>query len=88
MRYLNFLCVSLAITIFAPTAAFAHDGGQGLYGEIDDKVITNFGFALIAFFPLFAFIMSLLQWKLDKRKETRKEAEKNFSTSAAWRGGW
>ena len=37
------------------TAALAHDGGEGWWGETNDKVVTNAGFILIAFFPLFIF---------------------------------
>jgi hypothetical protein len=32
--------------------------------------------------------MSLLQWRLDKRKEARKLAAKRRAGAAEWRGGW
>ena len=69
-------------------AALAHDGGQGTWGETNDKVITNAGFILIAFFPLFILTMSLLQWRLDKRKDARKAAAKARAARADVRGGW
>lgn len=72
--------------LLAAAPASAHDGGMGTYGEANDKVVTNFGFAVIAFFPLIILLFSLLQWKLDKRKERRKAATKKLS--AEWRGGW
>jgi hypothetical protein len=75
----------VGLLLLAPSA-LAHDGGMGTYGEANDKVITNFGFAVIAFFPLIILLFSLLQWKLDKRKEQRKAATKKLS--ADWRGGW
>jgi hypothetical protein len=79
---------SVALLALAP-AAFAHDGGQGWYGVADDKVVTNAGFILIAFFPLFIFVMSMLQWRLDKRKERRKKVHKELAgDEQAWRGGW
>jgi hypothetical protein len=82
----------LTLTLLALTAPVAlaegHDGGEGLWGETDDKVITNAGFFLIAFFPLFVFTMSLLQSSLDKRKERRKAAEKARRARADQRGGW
>jgi hypothetical protein len=82
------LTVSL-LALTAPVAlAEGHDGGEGLWGETDDKVITNAGFILIAFFPLFIFAMSLLQSTLDKRKERRKAAEKARRARADQRGGW
>jgi hypothetical protein len=81
------LSTIVAFVLLAP-AALAHDGGQGLYGEAGDKVVTNAGFIVIAFFPLFILVMSLLQWRLDKRKEARKAAAKRRSSAAEWRGGW
>ena len=69
-------------------AAAGEDQGQGLYGETDDKVVTNAGFFLIAFFPLLIFFLSLIQWRLDRRKERRKAAEKARRARADLRGGW
>ncbi|MEA2253112.1 MAG: hypothetical protein QOJ82_4184 [Solirubrobacteraceae bacterium] len=80
-------CVVLLLAL-AP-AALAHDSGQGWYGEADDKVVTNAGFLLILFFPLFVFAMSMLQGALDRRKERRKKAHKDLAgDERAWRGGW
>jgi hypothetical protein len=81
------LSTIVAFALLAP-AALAHDGGEGLYGETSDKVVTNAGFIVIAFFPLFILLMSLLQWRLDKRKELRKAAAKRRAGAAEWRGGW
>ncbi|MEJ7797595.1 MAG: hypothetical protein WKF42_03775 [Solirubrobacteraceae bacterium] len=72
------------LLVLAP-AVLAHDGGEGLYGETDDRVVTNAGFILIIFFPLFIFFVSLLQWQLEKRKDRRKAAAK---AAAASPGGW
>jgi hypothetical protein len=79
--------VLLALALLAP-AALAHDGGQGLYGETDDKVVTNAGFLVIAFVPVFVGLMSLLQWRLDKRKQARLAAKRSRASSVEWRGGW
>jgi hypothetical protein len=73
--------------LLAPVAA-AHDGGEGWWGETNDEVITNAGFILIAFFPLLIFVLSMLQWRLDKRKEQRKLAAKARKARADLRGGW
>ena len=79
---------SAALLVLAP-AALAHDGGEGWYGVTTDKVTTNAGFILIGFFPLFIFVMSMLQWRLDKRKERRKKVHKELAgDEQAWRGGW
>jgi hypothetical protein len=76
-----------AVLVLAP-AALAHDGGMGTYGEADDKVVTNAGFIMIAFFPLFILVASLIQWSLEKRKDRRKAARKALAREDAVRGGW
>jgi hypothetical protein len=78
----------LALLVLASAALAAPDGGQGIYGEADDRVVTNAGFIVIAFFPLFILTMSLLQWRLDKRKDARKAAAKRRAQAAEWSGGW
>ena len=77
----------VSLLLLAP-AALAHDGGEGLYGQTNDKVVTVAGFILIVFFPLFVFGMSMLQRHLDRRKEARKAAHKAHLSNAQWRGGW
>jgi hypothetical protein len=81
------LIAATTLLLLAP-AALAHDGGEGWYGETNDKVVTNAGFILIAFFPLFIFVMSMLQWRLDKRKDRRKAAAKGRAGRPEWHGGW
>lgn len=85
-RLVPLLAVSLLVALATAPAALAHDGGQGWLGEVDDKVVTNAGFILIAFFPLFVLTMSLIQWRLDKRKERRKAAAKKLQSE--WHAGW
>jgi hypothetical protein len=82
------------VVLFALTApvAFAqeegHDGGEGLWGETDDKVVTMAGFVLIAAFPVLILVLSLIQWRLDKRKDRRLAAERARKARADMRGGW
>jgi hypothetical protein len=78
---------ALTFALVAP-AAFGHDGGEGTWGETNDRVVTNAGFILIAFFPTFILVMSLIQWGLEKRKEAKKAAAKGREGSEIWRGGW
>ena len=77
----------LTAALLAP-AALANDHGQGWYGsgETDDKVVTNAGFILIAAFPVFVTVMSLLQMRLDKRKKARIAAQK--ARAVRERNGW
>jgi hypothetical protein len=72
-----------ALLVFA-VPVFANDGGEGTYGETNDKVVTNAGFIIIAFFPLFIFAMSMLQWRLEKRKQARKSASKVHTPNGGW----
>jgi preprotein translocase subunit SecG len=88
MRALKVSQLTLLVLAATAPAALAHDGGEGLWGETNDKVITNAGFILIAFFPLFILAMSLLQWRLEKRKDARKAAAKARQARADVRGGW
>ena len=73
--------------VLAPVAQ-AHNDGRGFYGATNDKVVTNAGFILILFFPIFVFVMSMIQRSLEKRKEARKAARKARVGNAQWRGGW
>ncbi len=77
--------VLIAVTALLVVAApvLAHDGGEGWWGETDDRVVTNAGFILIIFFPLFILLVSLLQWQLEKRKDRRKAEAKRAAA-----GGW
>ena len=60
-RLLAALPVTVVTLLVLAPAALAHDGGEGWWGETNDKVVTNAGFILIVFFPLFVFLMSMLQ---------------------------
>ena len=55
--------------LLAAPAAMAADG-VGLYGRTDDKVVTFFAFGAMAFFVIVA---SLIQMRLDGRKERARE---------------
>jgi hypothetical protein len=75
----------LALTLVLASSAAAHNNGRGFYGATDDHVVTDAGFILIIFFPTFVFAMSMIQRRLEKRKEARKAAS---LPDATWRGGW
>ena len=88
-RLLTTLPVALVILLVLAPAALAHDGGEGWWGETNDKVVTNAGFILIVFFPVFVFLMSMLQGHLEKRKDRRKKIHKKLAgEQESWRGGW
>ena len=67
--------VSLAVLVAAPEAMAAD--GEGLYGRTDDKVITFFAFAVMAFFAVLVTVLSLIQIRVESRKERlRHELER------------
>jgi hypothetical protein len=77
------IAVTSLLVVAAPV--LAHDNGEGWWGETNDRVVTNAGFLLIIFFPLFVFVASLIQWQLEKRKDRRKAEAKRRAQAA---GGW
>ena len=78
----------LALTAPVALASEGHDGGEGLWGETNDKVITNAGFVIIAGIPLLILVMTLIQTALDRRKDRRLAAERTRRARADLRGGW
>ena len=80
----------LFLTLTAPVALASegHDGGEGWWGETNDKVITNAGFAIIVGIPLLVLVLTLIQTALDKRKDRRMAAAKARRSRVDERGGW
>ena len=65
----------LILAIGAPSALAAD--GVGLCGPIDDKVVTYWGFGVIAFFAVLVTVLSLIQIRLEGRRERlRQEIER------------
>jgi hypothetical protein len=60
-----------ALMLVAAPAALA-DEGVGLAGPTTDKTVTFFCFGVIIFFAALVIILSLIQGRLEKRKEQRK----------------
>ena len=79
-------CVTFALLAPAAMATATNDEGQGWWGETTDKVVTNAGFILIVFFPVFVAVMSAIQWKLDKRKDAQEGHQKKLAPRATPRG--
>jgi uncharacterized membrane protein YbhN (UPF0104 family) len=78
-RLIRLVAIAAAMLVFvlalAP-AALAADG-VGLWGRTDDKVITFFAFAVMAFFAVLVTVLSLIQIRLESRKERiRRELER------------
>jgi len=75
------------LALASPALATSHSG-EGWFGETNDVNITTAMFLTIIFFPTVILILSLIQWRLDKRKHARMDAAKRRAANADWRGGW
>lgn len=72
-RRISLLCAALGallVALVAAPAAFA-ENGVGLAGPTTDKMVTFFCFGVIGFFALLPIVLSLIQARLEKRKEQR-----------------
>jgi hypothetical protein len=67
---LALLAASLFLLLAAPVAMAAD--GIGLAGRVDDFQITLACFAVILFFPIVITVLSLIQGRLEARKERRR----------------
>jgi membrane protease YdiL (CAAX protease family) len=80
---------ALFFAVMAPVAlAGDHDGGEGLWGETNDQVVTYAGFILIVGFPILILILTLIQQRLERRKDRRLAAAKARQARVDERGGW
>jgi putative copper export protein len=70
-RLLPPLLALVVLLVLAPAAMGAD--GVGTYGRTDDKVVTFFAFGLIAFFAILVTVLSLIQIRLENRKQRRTE---------------
>jgi hypothetical protein len=71
-RAASILVLAVAVGLLAAPGAFAADG-VGLYGRTDDKVVTYFAFAVMAFFAILVTVASLIQMRLESRKNRARE---------------
>ncbi len=62
---------ALLLTSLLLAAPAMAKGGEGTYGKYDDKVVTNFGFGLMIFFTLLVLLLSIAQWLLERRKQSK-----------------
>ena len=67
-KVLLVLAVVAMVALAVAPAAIAADG-EGLYGRTTDRVITYFAFGVIGFFAALVIVLSLIQIRLENRKE-------------------
>jgi hypothetical protein len=71
LRVIAGLWAATALLLYAAPAALAGDG-IGLAGRVGDKTITLFCFGVILFFPILVTVLSLIQGRLEARKDRRR----------------
>jgi len=79
-RRLSAACAALAalaLALLVAPVAMAEDG-VGLAGPTTDKTVTFFCFGVIIFFAVLPMVLSLIQWRLEKRKERRQSDLRNY----------
>jgi putative copper export protein len=65
------LLFSISLMLVTAPAALA-ENGEGWAGKTTDKTVTFFCFGVIAFFAIFVTVASLIQGRLERRKERRR----------------
>jgi hypothetical protein len=71
-RFALLVTASLVTLLALAPAAMAADG-VGLWGRTDDKVVTYFSFAVMAFFAILVVVLSIIQIRLESRKERARD---------------
>ena len=76
VRSLLLAAAALAAFLASASPALAADG-VGLWGPTDDKVVTYWGFGVMVFFVVLVTVLSLIQIRVESRKERlRQELER------------
>ena len=73
MRVLAPIAVAITMLVLA-VPAFAGDNGEGVVGETDDKIVTFFSLGVIVFFVLVVILGTIVQQRLERRKDEQKAA--------------
>ena len=68
-----------ALMLVAAPAAFANAEGVGLAGPTTDKTVTFFCFGVMGFFVVLVVGLSLIQGRLEKRKDQRRADLSRFN---------
>jgi len=71
VRKVSALLAAWSLMLIAAPAAGASQG-VGLGGPTTDKSVTFFCFGVIAFFAVLVIVLSLIQGRLEKKKEQRR----------------
>jgi hypothetical protein len=69
--FITATCAALLSLLSTAPIALA-DNGVGLAGPTTDKTVTFFCFGVIAFFAILVIVLSIVQGRLEARKERRR----------------
>jgi len=72
------LAAAIVCVLLAAPIALA-ENGVGLMGPTTDKTVTFFCFGVIGFFALLPIVLTLIQSRLEKRKEQRQSSLQRLS---------
>ena len=67
-------CTTVASLALAAPAFAATQDGEGVVGETDDKIVTFVSLGVLIFFICFVIFATIIQSRLEKRKEAAKAA--------------
>ncbi|MGH2981621.1 MAG: hypothetical protein ACRDKV_06230 [Solirubrobacterales bacterium] len=70
-RLVAALAALLAVSLVQAQAAMAADG-VGAVGRVSEKTVTFICFGIIAFFPILVITLSIIQGRLEARKDRRR----------------
>jgi len=88
-RLITALIAFGVVLLATAPAAFARAyGGEGWYGETNDRTITYAMYLVMIFFPLVIVVLSVIQWRLEKRKHAKMRAARSHAANVDWKGGW
>jgi hypothetical protein len=73
-RTITTLSLAPVAVLALAAPALANDNGEGLVGETNDKIITFFSMGVMVFFVAVVILGSLIQGRLEKRKDAKKAA--------------
>jgi hypothetical protein len=71
LRVTAALASAATLFLLQAQAAIAADG-VGLAGRVTEKTVTFICLALIAFFPILVIVLSVIQGRLEARKDRRR----------------
>jgi hypothetical protein len=71
LRLIAALWTALVLLLTLAPTALAADG-VGLAGRVGDKTVTLVCFGVIAFFPILVITLSIIQGRLEARKDRRR----------------